>query len=369
MGQVNSGNYPIPNDTGANVLADINENLNALNSNNSGTTEPSNKQAHQFFVDESTTPDTLKIRDASNANYIELGKLETDLGHMPKTGGTFTGNIRINSGTNLSPSLQLNDDNTGLYLPSANVIGLTTDGTLRAEIGSIGLTLHSGAALRLKDPENNNYIDLKSPALSSDLTFTLPNSDGNNGDFLKSDGSGALSWAGVAGVPTGSVHCMATTNIPDGYAECNGATVTKGAAGDEWYALWLVIGYTWGGSGNSFNLPDLRGRFIRGWVNTKSGDDDSGRSFANYQSSRNKSHNHSINVSVSQSNHSHSYSRAVRTSYAEPRNLGVGTDGNANNSGTTNGAKANISVSATAGNQGGDDARPNNLSMMYVIKK
>ena len=369
MAQVNSGNYPIPNDTGANVLADINENLAALNSNNSGSTEPNNQLAHQFFVDESTTPDTLKIRDASNASYIELGKLETDLGHMPKSGGTFTGNIRTAGGTEGSPSLQLNDGNTGLYLPSSNNIGFTTAGSLRAQLNSTALELKAGLPLRLKDPEDNNYIDIKAPALSSDLTFTLPDSDGNAGDFLKSDGSGALQWAGVAGVPTGSVHCMATTTIPDGYAECNGGSKTKGSSGSEWYALWLVIGYTWGGSGNSFKLPDLRGRFVRGWINTKTGDDDSGRSFANYQTSRNKSHNHSINVNVSQSNHSHNYSRAVRTNYAEPRNLGVGTDGNANDSGTTNGAKANITVTASAGNQGGDDARPNNIAMMYVIKK
>ena len=35
MAQVQSGNYPIPDDTGANFRADVNENLAALNSNNS----------------------------------------------------------------------------------------------------------------------------------------------------------------------------------------------------------------------------------------------------------------------------------------------------------------------------------------------
>ena len=32
MAQVETGNFPIPNDTGANVLADINENITAKDS-------------------------------------------------------------------------------------------------------------------------------------------------------------------------------------------------------------------------------------------------------------------------------------------------------------------------------------------------
>ena len=75
MAQVQTGNFPIPNDTGANVLADINENVRANATNNSGSTTPPITLAHQFFVDESTTPDTLRVRNASNNGYIDLGKL------------------------------------------------------------------------------------------------------------------------------------------------------------------------------------------------------------------------------------------------------------------------------------------------------
>ena len=61
MAQVSTGNLPIPNDTGANVLADINENLLALQSNNSDSTPPAVAKANQFWIDTSTTPDTLKV--------------------------------------------------------------------------------------------------------------------------------------------------------------------------------------------------------------------------------------------------------------------------------------------------------------------
>ena len=110
MAQVSTGNLPIPNDTGANVLADINENLLALQSNNSDSTPPAVAKANQFWIDTSTTPDTLKVRgNADNAQFITLGNIETNLGMMPKTGGTFTGEITTTAGSQVSPAVKISD--------------------------------------------------------------------------------------------------------------------------------------------------------------------------------------------------------------------------------------------------------------------
>ena len=51
MAQVSTGNLPIPNDTGANVLADINENLLALQSNNAYSSPPPVVKANQFWIE------------------------------------------------------------------------------------------------------------------------------------------------------------------------------------------------------------------------------------------------------------------------------------------------------------------------------
>ena len=365
MAQVDAQNYPIPNDTGANVLSDINENLAAIKSNNSSTTPPAVTVAHEFFVDESTTPDTLRVRNASNNGYIDLGLLETDLGHMPKTGGTFSGSLNLPSGTKASPSIQLNDADTGFYLFSSNNIGITTGGEVRANFNSDGLTINEGKELRLKDPDDNNYIAIKSPALSADITFTLPNNDGNNGDKLESDGNGNLSWQPVQGVPTGSVHVMATTSVPSGYLECAGQSVSRTI----YAGLFAIIGTTWGAAdATTFHVPDLRGQFVRGWANTITGSNDDARSFASSQNSRNKQHNHSITSTVNDSGHSHSVSYAVRNYYQEPNNMGVGTDASANSSDSTSSTTTGISVSSSASNSGGSDSRPDNIAMMYVIK-
>lgn len=64
-----------------------------------------------------------------------------------------------------------------------------------------------------------------------------------------------------AGVPVGSVVYFAANSIPIGYLKCNGALVSTTA----YPRLFEVIGYTYGGSGNQFRLPDLRGEFVRGF--------------------------------------------------------------------------------------------------------
>ena len=385
MAQVQSGNFPIPNDTGANVLADINENIRANATNNSGTGTPPITLAHQFFVDESTTPDTLKIRNASNSGYIPLGVLEDDLGHMPKLGGSFTGNISVPSGSKVSPSIQLNDADTGFYLYAANDIGVSTGGEVRANVNSDGLTINKGKELRLKDPQDNNYIAIKAPALTADFTFTLPQDDGNAGDKLESDGNGNLSWQPVSGVPTGSVHLMATTSVPSGYLECNGQSLSRTTYAN----LFAIIGTTWGAAdGQTFHVPDLRGQFVRGWVNTKTGTNDDSRSFASSQASRNKTHTHTATTSLTDSGHFH---HAFRSGNASELRFGSnlsGTNFAASGTGaghlneayniTASGSESNVGktsnnttgITATTTNQpeGGSDARPDNIAMMYVIK-
>lgn len=60
----------------------------------------------------------------------------------------------------------------------------------------------AGAELRLPEDTDNgsNYVALKAPdALASNVTFTLPNADGSNGQFLSTNGSGTLSWASGGG--------------------------------------------------------------------------------------------------------------------------------------------------------------------------
>lgn len=87
--------------------------------------------------------------------------------------------------------------------------------------------------------------------------------------------------------PAGTVIYFAGQTAPTGYLAANGASLSTTTYAN----LFSAIGYTFGGSGGSFLLPDLRGEFLRGWIDDRSGVD-AGRAFGSYQANSLQRHNH-----------------------------------------------------------------------------
>lgn len=108
-----------------------------------------------------------------------------------------------------------------------------------------------------------------------------------------------LQWLYENRVPAGTVQYFAGPNAPAGYLICDGKTVSREA-----YAkLFAVIGtlYGAGDGATTFNLPDLRGEFIRGLDGGRGVD--TGRLLGSLQSSQNQAHTH--NAVTQASSHSH----------------------------------------------------------------
>ena len=379
----------IQNASGSTVRADLNNNFDALFSNNSGASEPAVTSAFMWFAD--TSNDALKIRNAADSAFITVGTLsEANLGLAGKASPTFTGNIAIPAGTVSSlPIAFTGDTNTGFFKNSADDFSIVTGGTRRAHFDSNGITIRDRKALRLRDSSNSNFIAIQAPSnVSSDITLTLPNSDGDANDVLQSDGSGNLSFTALPqAVPTGSVHMMATTTAPSGYLKCNGTAISR----TTYAALFAIIGTTHGaGDGSStFNVPDLRGEFVRGWDDSRGVD--SGRNFGTSQSDNNKQHNHSASSTITDPGHFH-YVVSTTSISGSSNRLGdkagqdvrfstagfVGNDSrqdyvagavtNSANTGRSEVKTTGISASVTVNNSAAGEARPRNVAMMYVIK-
>lgn len=121
------------------------------------------------------------------------------------------------------------------------------------------------------------------PTFKADETAALPIVKGYNQPLVAGDIAGDGHWLdllydsylnkwvlqnpakGIAidSVPAGSVHYFAMQTAPAGYLPANGAAISRSV-----YArLFSVIGMTFGegDGGSTFNLPDLRGEFLRGW--------------------------------------------------------------------------------------------------------
>ena len=101
----------------------------------------------------------------------------------------------------------------------------------------------------------------------------------NDGE-LRYDGKRLLNADDLSGiVPSGAVMYFAGQTAPTGWLKANGAAVSRTA----YAALFAAISTTYGaGDGRStFNLPDLRGEFIRGWDDGRGVD--TGRVFGSAQ--------------------------------------------------------------------------------------
>ena len=389
MAQV--GNKNIDNASGQVVRLDIQNTIAAVASNNFGAKSSAGEiQPAELVADSSTTPKKLLIRStsgasaAASATFFEVGNLdEANLGLLPKAGGTMTGQLLGDDASGAgSPAYAFDGDNdTGMFRSGANSLGFSTAGTQRFSVSDSGLDITDGLPLRFQDSSGAPFVALKSPSsLASNVTLTLPPNDGNAGEFLQTDGNGVLTFSVVTGVPSGAVFCMAIDTIPSGYLECNGQVVNR----TTYAALFAVIGVTYGaGNGSTtFQLPDLRGEFIRGSDRGKG--IDSGRQTGSSQTGNFGQHLHSVDLTVSNrsltGNVSHLSGSLAQNPGTASGILSRGTTQSATGAPGGSGSASALGVDAShdhtvvgnTGNTGStsntNETRPRNIAMMYIIK-
>ena len=135
--------------------------------------------------------------------------------------------------------------------------------------------------------------------------------------------------------PSGTVVALAGEAVPYGWLECNGAAVSR----QTYAALFAVIGTRYGaGNGSTtFNLPDLRGEFIRGWDAGRGRD--AGRVLGSWQADEFRSHTHGIGVK---------------------RQSDVDRGSNS--------SLVSVDTEGTTDPAGGAETRPMNVAMKYIIK-
>ena len=166
--------YNIANQGFPAFRSDLNNALSAIQTTNSGTSRPTGAVAGQLWLDTtSATSPTLKYYDG--ADDISLATID----HTANTVNWLDSTVSI---TGLSTTA------TGTVLTLSDTANTTT----------VNLIIDNQKEIRFRETTANgtNYIGLKAPAsLSADLTFTLPATDGTNGQVLTTNGSGVLSFA------------------------------------------------------------------------------------------------------------------------------------------------------------------------------
>jgi len=181
----------------------------------------------------------------------------------------------------------------------------------------------------------------------------------------------AYDKASLSGGAVGDVITRPVDNISSYYLECNGAAISR----TTYPELFAVIGTSFGkGNGSTtFNLPDYRGEFLRGWDHGRGVD--TGRSVGSWQGEAFKSHSHSGTVSLSTVTALETTPNLPGTLKAEGIN---GHDDNDNSSGgSSSGGSSSDGSSSVAvernynlsiNNTGGTETRPRNRAVMFCIR-
>ncbi|WP_331695234.1 phage tail protein [Pseudomonas sp. ZY71] len=219
---------------------------------------------------------------------------------------------------------------------------------------------------------------------------------------------------------TGMVAAFAMSWAPQGWLKCNGAAVSRTTYAQLF--AWLGTHYGAGDGSTTFNLPDMRGLFPRGWDDGRGLDP--GRAFGVYQDMMIHSHAHGASAAAvgdhvhgawtdaqgnhvhsawtdAQGNHDHGFrvvdngagvnvgypaggsvwteleigggknadGRPMRTDYQgnHAHNVGIGATGqHAHNVGV--GGAGNHTHGVTVAAAGGAETRPRNLALLFCIK-
>lgn len=163
--------------------------------------------------------------------------------------------------------------------------------------------------------------------------------------------------------PAGMIVNFPGLTIPSGWLKCNGVQLNR----HTYPRLFSALGYRYGGSGDYFNLPDMRGEFVRGWDDSRGVD--SGRTIGSTQDDLYRSHNHSGSTS-SDGGHHHGWTGKSGTGYPDGWKDTV-------TAGTTNKSYPKTTQQLTAGehihslsinNSGGTETRPRNVALQFMIK-
>jgi len=146
---------------------------------------------------------------ATNKALVPSNISSLELADMDNTTSGFISDIVSDTTPQLGGSLDVNGN--AITSASNGLVEITPNGTGVVKLG--GNT--NPAELRFFDEAGTNYIGLKAPldsAISADKVFTLPATDGTNGQVLKTNGSGVLSFVDQSAGGGGSAPSVTAQN-------------------------------------------------------------------------------------------------------------------------------------------------------------
>ena len=202
----------------------------------------------------------------NNKLYSYIGGGVANIANWTVVGGVY------NSGDNTINISGINNITVGT-ISAANITSDIIGNSLTLS-NTNKITLSSQIAVNSVVPATGSTLTLPTSLSINNVTYNWPGAGLQTASYLKTDIAGNLSWSPVidiatttfvyssAGtIPVGSIMpFVSAANAPSGWLLCNGQSVL----GTAYPELSAVIGYSFGGSGASFNVPDLINKTLYG---------------------------------------------------------------------------------------------------------
>jgi len=176
-------------------------------------------------------------------------------------------------------------------------------------------------------------------------------------------------------LPVGTIIAWGgpAASVPANWMLCNGKALSRTV----YMELFAAIGASWGSAGDKFNLPDLRGRFLRGEDAGTGRDPDvrkrapscpggSSMGVGSVQADSLQNHTHD------QSPHSHYYSYFIAFPDIADTGSGLLVPGGSSSNFSTSADSATLRGAAQYGTKSrvtaGEESRPKNAAVNFIIK-
>lgn len=271
-----------------------------------GTTTPQATYTDSTGATPNSNPVTLDSRGEANvwlgeatykfkltdANDVEIWTVDYISAPTTSVSAVLTGNVTISSDSS-GPALKITQTGTGNVMTVQDSADPDSTPFVINSSGSVGLgTVAPAEAL---DIDNNGKIQFSASGLartviSADANDSIIDVKNNRNFVVKTNAATILTLNDAAatttvpvvlpGIPTtslqaatksyvdqvtpaGSIMAFAASSAPTGWLICDGSAVSR----TTYATLFGVVGTTWGaGDGSTtFNVPDLRGQFLRGF--------------------------------------------------------------------------------------------------------
>lgn len=232
----------------------------------------------------------------TDANDVEIWTVDYIAAPTTALSPVLSGNVTISSDSS-GPALKITQTGTGyvmrvqdstdpdstpFVIDAAGQVGLGTtspaealdiDNNGKIQFSSLGVALtviSADATNSTIDVKNDRNFVLKTngstiiTANDADVTTTVPVIlPGVPTTSLQAATKSYVDTAQTTAAPAGSIMAYAASTAPTGWLLCDGSAVSR----TTYATLFTAISTTWGtGDGSTtFNLPDLRGQFLRGY--------------------------------------------------------------------------------------------------------